>query len=93
MADTKIPSVAPGRRRQMEIYVPGASGAKPRAPVSPAALELAAQRAMTREAAAYIIGGAGSEQTMRNNRAAFDRVNLAPRAARRLHARPLRYAV
>lgn len=89
MADTKVPPVSPGRRRQMEIYVPGAGGTKPRVPVSPAALELAAQHSMTREAAAYIIGGAGSEQTMRNNRAAFDRVNLAPRVLRDVSARDL----
>jgi hypothetical protein len=57
--------MAPGRRRQMEVYVTGAGGARPAVPVKPAALEARAARVMGAEAAAYIIGGAGSELTRR----------------------------
>ncbi len=49
----------PGRRRQMEIYVPGVGGAKPRVPVDPVKLEQRAAQAMSAAAEGYIIGGAG----------------------------------
>ena len=88
MADNTDP-VAPGRLRQMEIYVPGAGGAKPLVPVAPAALEAGAARAMKAEAAAYIIGGAGTEATVAANRAAFDRHRLAPRVLRDVSRRDL----
>ena len=45
-------------------------------------LQQAAQRAMSREAFAYTAGGAGSESTMRANRAAFDRWRIVPRVLR-----------
>jgi lactate 2-monooxygenase len=82
-------SAAPGRLRQMEIYVTGAGGARPRVPVEPATLESRAVRAMSAEAAAYIIGGAGQEATMRANRAAFDRHRLVPRVLRDVSRRDL----
>lgn len=63
----------------MQIYVPGVGGAKPRVPVAPDALEAKAARAMSADAAAYVIGGAGMEATMRANRAAFDRHRFVPR--------------
>ena len=69
----------PGRQRQSEIYITGVGGRRPEIPVSPAALEAAAEKAMRPEAAAYIIGGAGGEATMRANRAAFDRHRFVPR--------------
>jgi lactate 2-monooxygenase len=80
---------APGRLRQMEVYVTGAGGARPRVPVAPAALEAKAARAMSAEAAAYIIGGAGQEATMRANRAAFDRRRFVPRILRDVSERDL----
>ncbi len=88
MTDRPEP-VAPGRLRQMEIYVPGAGGARPLVPVAPAALEAKATRAMKAEAAAYIVGGAGTEATMAANRAAFDRHRLAPRVLRDVSRRDL----
>jgi lactate 2-monooxygenase len=81
--------MAPGRRRQMEIYVTGAGGARPAVPVRPAALEARAARMLSVEAAAYIIGGAGSELTMQANRAAFDRRRLVPRVLRDVASRDL----
>lgn len=80
---------APGRLRQMEIYVTGAGGRRPVAPVAPEALEAAAARAMSAQAAAYIIGGAGCESTMRANRAAFERRRLVPRVLRDVASRDL----
>jgi lactate 2-monooxygenase len=68
----------PGRTRQTEIYVTGAGGARPAVPVLPAELERRALARMSREAAAYIGGGAGSESTMAANRAAFERRRLVP---------------
>jgi lactate 2-monooxygenase len=75
-------AAAPGRLRQMEVYVTGVGGARPLVPVAPDALEARAARARSPEAAAYIIGGAGSEATMWANRAAFERHQLVPRVLR-----------
>lgn len=82
-------TMAPGRRRQMDIYVPGAGGARPIVPVAAQALEERASRAMSKAAAAYIVGGAGHEATMRANRAAFDRWRFVPRVLRDVARRDL----
>jgi lactate 2-monooxygenase len=89
MKDQERLPAAPGRLRQMEIYVTGAGGAKPRVPVGPAALEARAARAMGAEASAYVIGGAGQEATVAANRAAFDRYRLVPRVLRDVSKRDL----
>ncbi|MGE0499550.1 MAG: alpha-hydroxy-acid oxidizing protein [Rhizobiaceae bacterium] len=83
------PSVGPGRLRQTEIYVTGAGGKRPLVPVAPAELEARAERAMSVEAAAYVIGGAGMEATMRANREAFDRRRFVPRVLRDVASRDL----
>lgn len=82
-------AAAPGRRRQMEVYVAGAGGARPTVPVSAAGLEARAASAMTPEAAAYVIGGAGLEASMAANRAAFGRHRFVPRVLRDVSARDL----
>ena len=82
-------TVAPGRLRQMQIYVTGAGGKRPAVPVAHDLLEQAAARKMTPQAAAYIIGGAGGEATMRANRAAFERRQIAPRVLRDVSSRDL----
>jgi lactate 2-monooxygenase len=89
MSDSERRSAAPGRLRQMEIYVTGAGGARPRIPVQPAALEAKAASAMSAQAAAYIIGGAGGEATMSANRGAFDRYRLVPRVLQNVSKRDL----
>jgi lactate 2-monooxygenase len=89
MTSTLPPGPGPGRLRQTEIYVTGAGGARPRVPVSPQELEAKAARMMNRQAAAYIIGGAGSEATIAENRAAFDRHRLVPRVLRDVTSRDL----
>lgn len=73
--------------RQTGIYLAGARGVRPRVPLDPDRLELAAQRAMSGEAFAYTAGGAGTESTMRANRSAFDRWRIEPRVLRDVSVR------
>lgn len=65
----------------------GARGAYPHVPVSLERLERAARRAMTPEAYAYVAGGAGAEETIRENRAGFERWRIVPRMLRDVSAR------
>ncbi len=81
----RAPSPTP--LRQAEIYLAGARGVRPRVPVDAERLKEAAQRVMSREAFAYTAGGAGSESTMRANRAAFDRWRIVPRVLRDVSVR------
>ena len=80
-------AVGIGRERQFEIYVGGARGTYPSVPVSFERLERAARRSMTPEAFAYVAGGAGAEETMRANRAAFERWRIVPRMLRDVSVR------
>src|SRR3954464_15888538 len=64
---------------QNEIY---ASGQAPPCPVAWRELEAAASAAMSAEAADYVAGGAGGEETVRANREAFDRYRIVPRMLR-----------
>lgn len=89
MSRKPVPGPGPGRTRQTEIYVTGAGGARPKVPVAPRELEVKASRLMSREAAAYIVGGAGSETTIAANRAAFERHRLVPRVLRDVASRDL----
>ncbi|MDP3895104.1 MAG: alpha-hydroxy-acid oxidizing protein [Mesorhizobium sp.] len=84
-----VPSPSPGRLRQMQIYVPGVGGARPLVPVAPDALEARAASVMSADTAAYVIGGAGMEATMRANRAAFDRHHFVPRVLNDVSRRDL----
>jgi lactate 2-monooxygenase len=80
-------SVGLGRERQFEIYVNGARGAFPTVPASNDSLEAAARRKMSPEGFAYVAGGAGAEETMRENRAAFERWRIVPRMLRDVSTR------
>src|SRR5918912_4613460 len=71
---------------QNEIY---ASGQAPPYPVAWRELEAAASAAMTPEAADYVAGGAGGEETVRANREAFDRFRIVPRMLREVGTRDL----
>jgi lactate 2-monooxygenase len=71
-----------GVQRQTAVYVDGVSGRKPRVPVDHEALERAAERSMSREAFAYIAGGAGNESTVRANRSGWDAWRIVPRMLR-----------
>jgi lactate 2-monooxygenase len=76
-----------GRERQFEVYVAGARGVPPAVAVSFEQLERDARRSMSREGYAYIAGGAGTEETMRENRAAFERWRIVPRMLRDVSVR------
>jgi lactate 2-monooxygenase len=78
-----------GRKRQREIYVAGVGGHRPTVPVAQAELEKAAQAAMSPEAWAYVAGGAGREDTMAANRAAFEKWRIVPRVLRDVEKRNL----
>ena len=80
-------SVGIGRERQFEVYVGGARGVYPSVPVSFERLEQAARKAMSPEGFAYVAGGAGTEETMRENRAAFERWRIVPRMLRDVSTR------
>src|SRR5690242_2167132 len=81
------PGESSGPARQREIFLDGVAGRRPSPPVDAARLEERARAAMSAEAFAYVAGGAGSERTMANNRAAFDRLHIVPRVLRDVSAR------
>jgi len=72
-----------------EIYAYGLAGQAPTVPVAVADLERRAEEAMEERAANYVFAGAGSEDTMRANRAAFERWRIVPRMLRDVAARDL----
>ena len=78
-----------GLRRQTDVYLAGVRGVRQPVPFSFAKLESAAKRQLTREAYAYIAGGAGLEGTIDANRAAFDRHRIVPRMMRDVSERDL----
>ncbi|MEA2293891.1 MAG: lactate 2-monooxygenase [Solirubrobacteraceae bacterium] len=71
-----------GVLRQTAIYLEGVAGRRPKIPVDHDALEDRARGAMSREAFAYIAGGAGGEATVRANRADWDAWRIVPRMLR-----------
>src|SRR3954467_19716 len=75
---------------QTEIY---AGGQAPPYPMAWRDLEAAALAALTPEAADYVAGGAGGEETVRANREAFDRWRIVPRMLRGVATRDLRTEV
>ncbi len=64
---------------QDEIYLGGVDGATPVLPMNLAALEDLARGRMAAESFDYIRGGAGTEDTVRENAAAFRRWRIVPR--------------
>lgn len=82
-----------GMERQFQIYMEGLQGQKPTLPLGYEALEAAAQAVLSPEAFGYVAGGAGSESTMRANRAAFERWRIIPRMLRDVGQRDHRVQV
>jgi lactate 2-monooxygenase len=82
-------AMGPGRHRQTEIFVAGLGGGRPLVPVAPEVLEAKAARKMGTLAAAYIVGAAGTQSSVKANRAAFDRYRLVPRVLRDVTRRDL----
>jgi len=65
--------------RQKSIYLDGFAGVMPKIPTDFVELEAKAKMMMSKEATAYIAGGAGNGETMRNNRTGFERIRIRPR--------------
>jgi isopentenyl diphosphate isomerase/L-lactate dehydrogenase-like FMN-dependent dehydrogenase len=78
---------------QAEIFLRGMAGETPAHPVSFTALERLVAETADPRAAAYVLGGAGSEETMRSNLEAFRRWRLVPRMLRDVSARDLSASV
>jgi len=71
------------------IYLKGLAGEKPELPVSWADLEAAAEEAMEPAAADYVFATAGTGDTYRENRDAFERWRIVPRMLRDVAERDL----
>lgn len=87
MSDTPVSTS--GMERQLAIYMAGARGEKPPHPVTYDALRERAREILPAEAFAYVAGGAGLEDTMRENRDAFLRWRIVPRHLRGVATRDL----
>jgi isopentenyl diphosphate isomerase/L-lactate dehydrogenase-like FMN-dependent dehydrogenase len=74
---------------QAEIFLRGMAGEKPEHPVSLAEVERIVEETADPRAAAYVLGGAGSERTMASNLEAFRRWRLVPRMLRDVSERDL----
>ena len=67
---------------QIGMYLQGSMGIKPELPVALEALEARAREKLDPRAYWYVAGGAGSEDTVRENRRAFGQWRLTPRMLR-----------
>lgn len=72
---------------QNEVYLKGLFGEQPTLPFGWREMQAAAHEVMTPGAIGYVAGGAGGEDTMAANRAAFDRWRLVPRMLRGIPAK------
>ncbi len=84
-----VPARSLGIGRQLENYLQGRAGNLPGQPVAIENLAEKAKSVLKREAYDYLVGGAGSEDTVRANRAAFDRWRIVPRFLRNVAYRDL----
>ncbi len=93
MSDTPVEGAAAspsyGRERQFQIYLAGLQGQLPPLPLTAQELEQRAKERLSPEAYDYVAGGAGSEDTMRANLAAFRRWRIVPRMLRDISQRDL----
>jgi lactate 2-monooxygenase len=81
---------APFGNYQYEIYLKGLAGEIPHFPISWAELEARASAALDAGAHGYVFGSAGTEDTERENRAAFARHRIVPRMLRDVSVRDMR---
>jgi lactate 2-monooxygenase len=97
VSDGTVPEAGPGERfgdYYNGIYARGMlANEKPTMPISWATLEERAAEVLEPRAAAYVYGGAGTEDTMRANREAFRRWRIVPRVMRPAGERDLRTSV
>lgn len=78
---------------QSEIFLRGMAGERPEHPLALAELEQLVVRSAEPKTAAYVFGGAGSEDTMRANLEAFRRWRIVPRMLRDVAERDLAVTV
>jgi lactate 2-monooxygenase len=76
------PSRPYGVERQFQIYLDGRQGKQPFMPIAYEALEQQASVHLSPEVYGYVAGGAGSQDTVRANLAAFRRWRIVPRMLR-----------
>ncbi|WP_284347952.1 alpha-hydroxy-acid oxidizing protein [Roseisolibacter agri] len=88
LAAGAMPHVPHGLAMQLQAYDP-ARAAEPLPPVSPEEWERRAREVLADGPFGYVAGGAGAEDTMRANRAAFARRSLVPRMLRDVSRRDL----
>jgi isopentenyl diphosphate isomerase/L-lactate dehydrogenase-like FMN-dependent dehydrogenase len=81
--------VPPLSNYQNEIYLGGMAGERPILPCEPAALEDLARERFDPEPFGYVAGSAGTEDTARANREAFQRWRIVPRFLRDVSQRDL----
>lgn len=85
------PSEPYGEHRQQNVYAAGMlANDPPEHPVRYEELERSALEAMSDEAAAYVASGAGTEDTINENRRAFADWRIVPRMLRDVSERDLR---
>lgn len=72
----------PALERQKDIYIKGFAGQMPVVPTDFSSLEKAAKKVISKQAFAYIAGGAGLESTMKSNRSDFEKIKIIPRMLR-----------
>jgi lactate 2-monooxygenase len=73
--------------RQKETYVGGMNGQLPLIPFDLQKLEAKAKAVMSKEAFAYVAGGAGTDSTVRQNRTGFSKWKIVPRMLRDVSVR------
>jgi lactate 2-monooxygenase len=78
---------------QAEIFLRGMAGETPQHPISLADLAAQVEQSAEPKAAAYVFGGAGTEDTMRANEAAFRGWRIVPRMLRDVSVRDLSVTV
>jgi isopentenyl diphosphate isomerase/L-lactate dehydrogenase-like FMN-dependent dehydrogenase len=83
------PVLSPGLQRQLSIYEQGLAGITPTLPIGFDELQERAKKKMKARAFDYVAGGAGSEDTVCDNRAAFQRWRIVPRLLRPVASRNL----
>jgi len=72
-------SLLQAQERQKEIYIAGFSGQHPVVPTNHIALQKEAEASSSRKGYTYIAGGAGSQDTVQNNRLGFQEWKIVPR--------------
>ncbi|MDZ7876645.1 MAG: lactate 2-monooxygenase [Saprospiraceae bacterium] len=72
---------------QTKTYLAGEQGKLPLISPDWAKLEQQASEKMTPDARSYIVGGAGLQQTINNNRSGFDKYKIVPRMLRNVENR------